>query len=192
MVIRDTTYTVSEFEAVAAQHPESLLELIDGRIVEKVTSEQHGNIVLRIGAAVLAWQTRTGAAGHATTEASHRLPDDEKNLRRPDFSFRYTDETISDATALDDAPDFAVEVKSRTNDYDELRDKARLYLQHGARLVWLVYPSRQIVEVYSRVVSDDDSDTLQIVSELYTPAHTLTGRAVLPDFELAVKTLFSV
>jgi Uma2 family endonuclease len=41
-----------------------------------------------------------------------------------------------------------VEVKSSKNGYDELREKARFYLANGARLVWLVYPTRQIVEVY--------------------------------------------
>lgn len=36
MVVSDKTYTVDEFEAYAAAHPDFLLELIDGRIVEKL------------------------------------------------------------------------------------------------------------------------------------------------------------
>ena len=50
MVISDKTHKIEEFEAYAAAHPEQLLELIDGRIVEKVTSEEHGKKIRFPGA----------------------------------------------------------------------------------------------------------------------------------------------
>lgn len=46
MAISAKLYTVSKYEAYAEQFPEQLFELIDGRIIEKVTSEEHGLIVL--------------------------------------------------------------------------------------------------------------------------------------------------
>ncbi len=49
MLSREKTYTLAEFDAYAAQHPDKRLELIDGTIVEKVTSEEHGKIIINIG-----------------------------------------------------------------------------------------------------------------------------------------------
>jgi Uma2 family endonuclease len=180
MVISETLYTLAEFEAYAAAHPDQLLELIDGRIVEKVTSEEHGYIVLKIGMALLNWRQTNNIKGFPSTEATLRLPDDDKNERRPDVSFRYTDETVSRKATLPTMPDFAVEVKSPKNGYDELRDKARFYLAHGSRLVWLIYPTRRLVEVY---FADG-------TSEIFKEGDMLLGGDVLPNFELAVNAIF--
>jgi len=182
MVISEKIYTIEEYEAYAAAHPDQLLELIDGRIVEKVTSEEHGKIVINIGSELRLWSKRTGHPGHYSTESSHRRPEDEKNVRRPDVSYRVTDEDVSSASALDTMPDFAVEVKSSSNSYEELREKARFYLANGSRLVWLVYPTRLIVEVYFA----DGS------SELYKEEDTLSGGEVLPGFEMAVSDIFDI
>ena len=86
MVISEKTYTIEEYEAYAAAHPDQLLELIDGRIVEKVTSEEHGYMVLKIGNALLNWRKATGSKGYPSTESSHRRPEDKKNERRPERS----------------------------------------------------------------------------------------------------------
>lgn len=77
MVIQDKLYTLTEFEAVLVQAPDALLELINGRIVEKVTSEEHGKIVINIGSELRAWLKQSPQIkGHYTTESSHRVPDD--------------------------------------------------------------------------------------------------------------------
>lgn len=180
MLISEKIYTIAEYEDYAAAHPDMLLELIDGRIVEKVTSEEHGYIVITIGSELRSWKKRTGAKGHFSTESSHRIQKDQKNERRPDVSFRYTEDKVSNATALYDMPDFAVEVKSLGNSYDELRGKAKFYLANGTRLVWLVYPERRIVEVYF------ENGT----SELFKEQHLLSGGDVLPNFEMKVADIF--
>ena len=77
-------------------------------------------------------------------------------------------------------PDFAVEVKSPDDGYAELRDKAHFYLQHGCKLVWLVYPPKRIVEV----VQPDNQIDLLVVGDI------LDGGDVLPGFRLSVETLF--
>lgn len=180
MIISEKIYTLAEYEEYAAAHPDKLLELIDGRIVEKVTSEEHGKIVITIGSELRAWKKWTGIQGYFSTESSHRVQEDQKNERRPDVSFRKTDGKVSKASALYEMPDFAVEVKSTGNSYDELREKAKFYLGSGTKLVWLVYPERRIVEVYF----EDGS------SELFKEEHTLSGGDVLPDFEMKVSDVF--
>jgi Uma2 family endonuclease len=48
--------------------------------------------------------------------------------------------------------------------------------KHGAKLVWLIYPEKRLVEVYRQ---DADSDIL-------TGDDTLQGDDVLPGFVLSV------
>jgi len=78
-------------------------------------------------------------------------------------------------------PDLAVEIKSPDNTITDMRDKAHYYLAHGSRLVWLVFPEKKIVEVYS-------NNEEQILKE----EDALTGGDVLPGFSLAVRDVFDV
>ena len=68
MAISEKLYTVSKYEAYAEQFPEQLFELIDGRIIEKVTSEEHGLIVLIIGNALLNWRKQNKIKGYPTRQ----------------------------------------------------------------------------------------------------------------------------
>jgi len=45
MVFQDRPYTLSEFEAAAAQHPDKRLEFINGEIIEKMPTQLHAYIV---------------------------------------------------------------------------------------------------------------------------------------------------
>ena len=100
MVISEKLYTIEDYVDYANAHPDKLLELRDGRIAEKMTSEEHGLIVLKIGAALLAWKKAENIKGYASTETSYRLKGNEHNERRPDVSFRLTDDGVSSDTAL--------------------------------------------------------------------------------------------
>lgn len=74
----------------------------------------------------------------------------------------------------------AVEIKSDSNSYKDLRAKARKYLEHGTAMVWLIDPHKRFVEVY-QANSDD---------QVLFDTDTLDGGEVLPGFRLAVKELF--
>jgi Uma2 family endonuclease len=78
------------------------------------------------------------------------------------------------------APDLAVEVLSPTDNPDELRQKANTYLQHGTRLVWLVFPAAQQIDIYQ---PDTDPQTL-------TLDDTLSGVPLLPEFEVRLREIF--
>lgn len=181
MVISDKTYTIEEFDTYAADRPDQLLELINGRIVEKVVGLKHGKIVLKIGARLVIWTEQHNIKGHYGTEVHHRLPDDDKNKVMPDVSFQYS-ETEAGSGIVIGMPDFVVEVKSPRDSYDDMRDKARFYLANGTRLVWLIYPPRRIVEVY---FADE-------TSELFDKDQVLSGGDVLPGFEMAVSDIFNI
>lgn len=183
MVTNEKLYTVDAFEAFQDNYPDRRFELIDGRIVEDVTNEEHGAIAINIGFQLKAWKKTNKVNGYYSVESSVRLPDDDKNYRKPDVAFRLTDDaTVSKASTLDTMPDFVVEIKSTGNTFKALREKARYYLANGARLVWLVYPDKKLVEVY---FEDGSLDIMQV-------GDTLSGGEVLPKFEMTVSEVFEV
>ena len=181
MVSREKLYTLAEFDEYIARHPNKRIELIHGRMVEKVVSEEHGKIIINIGSELRLWLKRTpGVKGHYSTDPSLRMDDDDFNERRPDLTFRHTDGPVSTSPTMNVMPDFAVEVKSRGNSYDDLRDKARYFIVNGSRLVWLIYPTKRIVEVYGT----------EGTSELFTENDMLDGGDVLLGFRLRVRDIF--
>src|SRR5690606_27023338 len=102
--------------------------------------------------------------------------------RRPDVSLRLTQDAVSTDAIVMGMPDFAVEVKSPSNTYEELRDKAHFYIEHGAKLIWLIYPTKEIVEVY---FADG-------TSELFVIGDMLSGGDLLPNFEMSVAEIFNL
>ena len=79
-----------------------------------------------------------------------------------------------------EAPLVAVEVRSDSNTWPELREKARRYLAHGTQVVWLVDTDERQVEIH-RV--DEASQTLR-------SDDIIEGGALLPGFRLRVRDIF--
>lgn len=74
------------------------------------------------------------------------------------------------------APDFAIELRSRSDTLQTLQDKMLEYLQSGVRLGWLFNPQNQQVEIYRQGQTKE-------VRSLPTQ---LSGEDVLPGFVLNV------
>ena len=180
MVIHEQSYTLQAFDQYIYQHPKALVELIDGRMREKVTGTAHGRAVANILYQLVAWYKARNINGHYGTEVHHAINDDTDTMLQPDVSFSYNI-TERPGGTVQGLPDFAVEVKSPSNSYDDLRDKARLYIANGTRLIWLVYPRRQIVETYA---ADGNND-------LFSRDMTVSGGDVLPGFSMTVSDIFA-
>lgn len=174
--------TVQDFEAFIAKHPDSLFELIHGEIDKKLVTEEQGVIVVNIATEIRIY-LKANPIGVVDVEINHRSPNDDYNERLPDISFRKLadDEEIIREGAVKMMPDLAVKVKSPTNTYKQLREKADFYLDNGCKMVWLVYPDKEMVEVYH-----NDADI-----EILMTDETLLGHEVLPNFELPVRENFS-
>src|SRR5262249_22713440 len=107
---------------------------------------------------------------------------DNENDLLPDVSVTLDlDNPLNKVGPLLYMPDLAIEVKSPDDTYKAMREKARYYLSKGTQMVWLVFPEKRIVEVYT---SDDE--------EILTENDTLTGGNVLPGFSLPVRKIFDV
>lgn len=145
-----------------------------------MASDQHGEI-----GAILIWRlsdfvypNKLGRVFNAQT--SFRI---NENLppRMPDAAFVKADRM----PALNDedvpfAPDLAVEVMSRTDDWSDISRRARNYLQAGSQLVWVIDPYEQNVFVFK---------SGQHVTML-PPDANLEGENILPGFKLKVSELF--
>lgn len=79
------------------------------------------------------------------------------------------------------APDLAVEVLSRNQKARPFASKIRFYLRHGVRLVWVIDPDAETIEVYS---PEEDSFILR-------RGDTLDGGAVLPGLSVSVDDIFA-
>lgn len=78
------------------------------------------------------------------------------------------------------APDLAVEVVSPNDKAAEIHAKVNKYLQHGTRMVCVVYPATKTVEVHT-------STGAQTLAE----ADTFDGGDVLPGFTLLLRDIFA-
>ncbi len=180
MEARKSLYTVAEFESIADQHQnrDRLLELIEGQIVEKVPAQKHGMAAGNIYGHLWNW-VRDKRSGRVVMEVRYQAPDDRRNVRIPDVSYLAGADPAVERGSVPRMPDLAVEVKSPDDGLKEMRAKARYYLAHGTRLVWLVVPEQRFVEVYT-------PDTERIAFE----GETLDGGDVLSGFQMAVAEVF--
>jgi Uma2 family endonuclease len=77
-------------------------------------------------------------------------------------------------------PDFVVELQSKTDRLQTLREKMQEYLDNGAQLGWLIDPQNQRVEIYRAG---------QPVEILAQPSR-LSGETVLPGFTLSLQRIW--
>ncbi len=183
MSVQEQLVTVEAFETFIARpdNRDRRFELIDGEIVEKMPTEEHGVITGNIFGFL--WNfSRDRGLGRVAVEVRHRMPGDPYNDRLPDVAY-YADASrpIVKQGPVPHMPDLVVEVKSPHDTYKEMRDKAAYYLANGARLVWLVYPEKRLVVLLSKEAED-----------LLAENDTLTGGEVLPGFAVTVSEMLKV
>lgn len=74
------------------------------------------------------------------------------------------------------APDFVIELQSRTDNLETLRQKMQEYMNSGVRLAWMFNPQDQQVEIY---LQGEETEIRHLPTEL-------SGGVVLPGFVLKV------
>ena len=79
------------------------------------------------------------------------------------------------------SPDFVIELRSKTDNMEALREKMQEYLNNGTSLGWLIDPKNKKVEIYRRD---------RAVEVLDNPV-SLSGEDVLAGFSLDLQVLFS-
>jgi Uma2 family endonuclease len=175
-------FTLHEFEdfLIQPENRDRLFELINGEIVEKMPTQEHGLIASNINAP-LALHVKAHKAGRVGIEVRYKYAGDARNSRMPDVSFTSNRQPLVREGAVPFLPDLAIEIKSPDDTMKEMREKAEYYLANGVKIVWIVYPQHRMVEVYS-----EDEDIKVLFGH-----DVLTGGEVLPGFRLPVQEVFA-
>ncbi|MGG6264444.1 Uma2 family endonuclease [Leptolyngbya sp. AN03gr2] len=129
------------------------------------------------------WNRQTNLGVVFDSSTVFKLPNEAR--RSPDVAWITNDRW--NALSLEDqerfppiAPDFVIELRSRTDDIEDLEAKMQEYMENGVRLGWLLDPITKQVKIYRQ---GEPVETLQ------NPA-TLSDEAVLPGFVLDLSRVF--
>ena len=167
--------TMDEFIALVAANPDTHYRFnAAGDVLKMPNTSIHAQVQTLIGTHLTIWLWTKALPDHgALVECLYDLGD---WRCCPDVAIdRQRGKVIPR-----EAPLLAVEIRSDSNTWHELRAKAARYLEHGTQMVWLV---------------DTDERRLEI-HQAGEPARTLGGEdvieggALLPGFSLRVQELF--
>jgi Uma2 family endonuclease len=179
MDISTLKLTDEQFYQLCVTNPEQPLELTAQGvlIVMSPVGGDSGRREIRLGGQLLNWNDNTELGEVFSSSTIFKLPSGSQ--RSPDAAWvessRWVGLTPKEQERFPPiAPDFVIELRSRTDSLTELQAKMQEYIANGVRLGWLVNPQDQQVEIY-RI--DRSVELLQSPS-------TVSGEDVLPGFVL--------
>ncbi len=166
--------------------PGKRIELVDGEVVEvSPASVLHGVIAGAVHDAIKHHVRQQDLGLVMGGNVGYVLRHDPDQVRAPDVSFVSWD-SVPEGDDLDrfvqGPPTLAVEIVSPHDRANDIRVRVQDYLEAGTRQVWVLWPRRRSVSVYS-----PDVDTRELGSEAQ-----LVGGDVLPGFGVRVGDLFEV
>ena len=176
--------TATEADVVTVHDRENrLCELVDGVLVEKTMgyyeSYLAATLIRLIGNLVVEHDLGIVAGADGMMRLAPGL------VRIPDVSVvaweKLPGRRLPRQPVPDLVPDLAVEVLSEGNTPREMARKLDEYFSLGVRLVWLVNPETETIEVY----------TSRNQSMVLDKSAMLDGGVVLPGFTLPIYTLFA-
>jgi Uma2 family endonuclease len=172
-----TLVTVQEFLRLPEPQGQRM-ELIGGEIVAMGRGGRaHEFVKSNIAKVLFAWLLQN-PGGRILTETAFQL--DDQNSPIPDISYVSADPGSPGSTGLlQGAPELAIEVVS-SETASTLENKIALYLAHGGKSVWAVFPEQRVVRVF-------DASGL---SRKFEENQVLEGPIVLPGFQVPVTAIF--
>lgn len=177
-------YTVAEFDQLLLR-PENIerkLQLINGEIVEDMPKLAHARISVRL-IMILVQYFAEHPIGEVFNELRVDVPGAESDVRVPDISVvtGRKDELaqLEGNDSLPFMPDLVIEIQSDGQTDRYMGDLALFYFAHGCRMVWLVYPDRQLVEWLTPTER-----------RILTIEGTISGGDLLPGLLIPMPTVF--
>jgi Uma2 family endonuclease len=167
-----------------------LYELVHGRLVRMPPAGfDHGTIESDLATALRTFITTNGLGSVATGDTGFTLsrPGEPDTVLGADIAFVRAERLPPPGSPerqgfMRLAPDLVVEVASPDQHQPEMAAKARIWLAAGVRLLWLVWPRDNQVQVWR----PENDEPMAILG----PADALDGLDVLPDFNYPVSRLF--
>ncbi|MCC6317289.1 MAG: Uma2 family endonuclease [Gemmatimonadaceae bacterium] len=170
-------------ELLALNLPDKRTELVRGRlIVREPAGYQHGDVAMRIGAALFEHCRGRQLGRVFAAETGFTLFRNPDTVRAPDAAFIRTERLLAPSTRgfPELAPDLAVEVLSPDDRPGEVLEKAADWLKAGCAMVWVIDPIRQRARVYRA-----DGSQAELARD-----EALDGEALLPGFTCRLDSLF--
>jgi len=158
-------------------------ELVHGELqIMSPAGMEHGQIAARV-LSLLDHYVREHELGRVfAAETGFLIGQSPDTLRAPDSAFLTTARAATaGASFYEGAPDLAVEVVSPSEQPTDVMDKARMWIDAGTRLVWVIWPADR----HATVLSSDSDDEAQVQAD-----QTLSGGDVVPGFSCTVAALF--
>jgi len=180
MAVQDRLYTTQDLAAMPDDG--KVYELHNGVLIEVAGSKYRQTRLAVWIAHLLMTFIEQNKLGGAVTGADGAAELNQYNTRIPDVAYITAEraQQQDEESYLQGAPDLAVEVVSPSNGQLEMQQRAGEYLSAGARLVWIVDPTRNTIDVYrlggARVILTKDD--------------ILDGGDVLPGLALPVQRVF--
>lgn len=186
--ITEERYTSKQFfDLVALFDPNYQYELWDGAIIKMPPASMlPSTITARITGLLIFYLMENDIGFLTSAEGAYILS--KNHTFAPDvgyISYERQPENI-ERGFVPQAPDLAVEVVSPSDNTKDVQQKAEIYLAHGTRLVWIIYPVAQKVEIYH--INSDGK--IQIEEKVITDS--LSGKDVLPDLTIAINDIFAM
>jgi len=175
--------TAEEFWNFSAP-TDAVVELVDGEVVEMappgpIHSRTDGRLQRRLGSFV-----EQHGLGEVFPNSGFILRRNPDVVRAPDHAFVRAERIAEDPPPSvgwwELVPDLVVEVVSPNDGAQQIADKVQDYLTAGVRLVWVVYPLKKCVHVYS-----PDAPVRFLVGDA-----ELDGEDVVPGFRLPLAQLW--
>lgn len=171
-----TLVTVQEFLKLPEVEGERR-ELIGGEVVTMSNAKlRHELVKSNLIRILMAWLLHN-PIGRLFVETTFVL--DQHNSFIPDISIVLPSRLDVNADWIEGAPEIAVEVVS-SEPAATLQRKIDLYLTHGAKSVWVVFPGERIVNVIDSVGH----------ATRFTTNQMLEDTSVLPGFSTPVSRIF--
>lgn len=160
--------------------------MIDGVIFEMSPVKRiHSRLATRIGSILLTFVDKRDL-GEVHTELGFYPAGDRTTLLAPDVAYvshaRLSQQPEDGFLSV--MPDLAVEIASPSNSLRQIRRKAKIYLDNGATLVWIVRPAEKGVDVCRFAAG------VRLDIDFVGQDGKLSGEEILPGFELEMSRLF--
>ncbi len=187
--IRMNAYTIN-FDVITKINDEQFFQLCRNNPELKLEQNQNGEIIImsptggetgRKNANLITdfgiWNRRKQFGQIFDSSTGFKLPLGSK--RSPDVAYiqqerwdKLTQEEKEKFPPI--APDFVLELKSKTDSLKQVQEKMEEYMDNGVKLGWLINPEKKQVEVYRQGQE----------KEILENPQTLSGEDILPEFIL--------
>lgn len=179
MATTTTLVTVQEF--MELPEPEGqLIELIGGEVVSMPRAGIPHEVVKKTLIKILVLWLANNSTAELFVETAYELG--EQNCLIPDLSVLFPGRILPGNTGIiQGAPELAIEVVS-SESAERLEQKIELYLAHGSKSVWVVYPSQRIVRVFDTAGQSRKFDPSQTLEESLLPGFSVQVSAIFEGF----------